>query len=56
MVAIENSADNLTLEIPMPFMQHAPQQEGLAFEVPCESRFGGVIIYYPLSMAMADSI
>jgi hypothetical protein len=56
MIAIENSADNLTLEIPMPFMQHAPQQEGLAFEVPCESRFAGVLIYYPLCAAMADSI
>jgi hypothetical protein len=56
MVAIEVSADNLTLEIPMPFMQHAPQQEGLAFEIPCESRFAGVLVYYPLAMLLADSI
>lgn len=56
MVAIENTIDNIQLNIPMPFMQHAPQQKGLAFEVPCESRFGGVTITYPLAMAMADSI
>lgn len=56
MVAIENTPDNLGLQIPMPFMQHSPQQKGLAFEVPCESRFGGCIVFYPMAMAIADSI
>lgn len=56
MVAIENNIDNIQLNIPMPFMQHAAQQKGLAFEVPCESRFGGVTVTYPLAMAIADSI
>jgi hypothetical protein len=56
MVAIENTAENLGLQVPMPFMQHSPQQKGLAFEVPCESRYGGVIVYYPLAMAIADSV
>jgi len=56
MVAIQNTAENLGLQIPMPFMQHSPQQKGLAFEVPCESRFGGVIVYYPLAMCIADSV
>lgn len=56
MVAIENTADNIQLNVPMPFMQHAPQQKGLAFEVPCESRWGGCTITYPLAMALADSI
>jgi len=56
MVAIENSIENIQLNIPMPFMQHAPQQKGLAFEVPCESRFGGVTITFPLAVALADSI
>jgi hypothetical protein len=56
MVAIDNSAENLTLELPMPLMQHSPQQEGLAFKVPMESRVGGIIIYRPLAMSMADSV
>lgn len=56
MVAIENSSDNYGLQIPMPFMQHSPQQKGLAFEVPCEARYGGVIFYYPLCACIADSI
>lgn len=56
MVAIENSIDNIQLNIPMPFMQHSPQQKGLAFEIPCESRFAGVTCTYPLAMAIADSV
>jgi len=56
MVAIQNTPENLGLQIPMPFMQHSPQQKGLAFEVPCESRFGGVVVFYPLCAAIADSI
>lgn len=56
MVAIEVSPENLQLNLPMPFMQHAAQQKGLAFQVPCESRVCGVVTYYPLCAAMADSI
>jgi hypothetical protein len=56
MVAIQNSRDNLDLQVPMPFMQHSPQQKGLAFEVPCEARWGGCIVYRPLAMCIADSI
>lgn len=56
MVAADNSIDNYQMNLPMMFMQHAPQQKGLSFEVPCESRFGGVTIEYPLAFAKADSI
>ena len=42
--------DAVTLEIPMPFTQYAPQARNLEFVVPCESRTAGVIVYYPLSM------
>lgn len=56
MVAVENTEENLQMNVTMPFMQHSPQQKGLAFEVPCESRFGGVTITYPLAMIKADSI
>ncbi len=56
MYALENSPENWQLEIPMMIRQYAPQQKGLEFEVPVESRCGGVIIEYPLAMAYADGI
>lgn len=56
MVAGEFSVDNMQLEIPMAFRQYSPQQMGLEFVIPCESRFGGAIIEYPLAFAFADSI
>ena len=56
MYAIENSRDNWAIEIPMMMKMYSPQQKGLEFEVPVESRFGGVIIEYPLSMCFADGL
>ena len=56
MYAIENSRDNWAIEIPMMMKMYSPQQKGLEFEVPVESRFGGVIIEYPLSMCFSDGI
>jgi len=56
MYAMENSSENWQLEIPMMIRQYPPQQRGLEFEVPVESRFAGVIIEYPLAFAFADGI
>lgn len=56
MYALENSSENWQLNIPMMFRQYSPQQKGLEFEVPCESRFGGVTVEYPLAFAFADGI
>lgn len=56
MYAIENSRDNWAIEIPMMMKMYSPQQKGLEFEVPVESRFGGVIIEYPLALVFADGI
>jgi len=50
----DKSPDKLTLEIPQPFEQFPPQAEGLEFVIPCHSRCGGVIIYYPLSIIKAE--
>lgn len=55
-IAADNSMDNYQLNIAMSFMQHAPQQRNLEFVVPCESRFAGVTIEYPLAFSKADSI
>jgi hypothetical protein len=48
--------DKLSLEIPQDFEQFPVQEEGLEFVVNCHSRVGGVIIYYPLSIAKGDGI
>lgn len=56
MIAADNSIDNYQLNIAMLFMQHAPQQRNLEFVIPCESRFAGITIEYPLAFAKADSI
>jgi len=56
MYAMENSRDNWQLELPMMTKTYSPQQSGLEFVVPMESKFAGVVIEYPLSMAFADGI
>lgn len=56
MYALENSIDNWQLEIPMMMRQYTPQQQGLEFVVPMESRFAGVIVEYPLAFSYADGI
>lgn len=53
-MAYERSPDKLTLEMPMMFTQGMPQEKGLTYEIPCESRIGGLIIYYPLSIAICE--
>ncbi|MDR3100757.1 MAG: DUF2184 domain-containing protein [Paraburkholderia sp.] len=53
-VCYRKDPNALTFEIPQPFEQFPPQQEGLEFEIPCHSRCGGVIIYYPLSLVKAE--
>jgi len=56
MMAYRRSPDYLTLEIPQDFEQFPEQEQGLEYVVPCHSRIGGVIIYYPLSVAKGDGI
>jgi len=56
MMALENSIDNYQLNLPMMFMQHPPEKRGLEFVIPCESRFAGVTVEYPLAFSKADSI
>jgi hypothetical protein len=56
MIAYDKNPDKLTMEIPMPFTQYPPQERDLEFVVPCESRYGGIIIYYPLSLNIGEGI
>lgn len=55
-IAYDKNPDKLTMEIPMPFTQYPPQERGLEFVVPCESRYGGIIVYYPLSLSIGEGI
>lgn len=42
-------ADKLSVEIPMPFLQHPVQYENLEVKIPCEARVAGLVVYYPMS-------
>ena len=56
MIALENDRSNFHMEVPMAFLQHAPQLDNLEFTIPCESRFGGVIVNFPLAFAQASGM
>lgn len=56
MLVYRRDPDALQLIIPQEFEQFPPQQEGLEVITPCHARCGGVVVYYPLSMAYADGI
>jgi hypothetical protein len=56
MVAYRKDPDAFTFEIPMPYTVYAPQEDGLAYKINTESRVGGVIVYYPLSISKAEGI
>ena len=55
-ICFDKNPDKLTMEIPMPFTQYPPQERNLEFVVPCESRYGGIITYYPLSINIGTGI
>ena len=55
-MAYRRDPEAVTLEIPQDFEQFDAQPRNLEFVVPCHSRFGGVIFYYPLSAVYADDI
>lgn len=56
MIAYNRDPEKFEGIIPQEFEQFPPQQEGLSFEVACHARIGGVVFYYPLSMAVGDGI
>lgn len=56
MLAYEKNENKLQMAIPLPFTQYQPQERNLEFVIPCESRYGGVSIYYPLSLNIGEGI
>lgn len=55
-IVFDRSSTKLEMQIPMAFTQYPPQERNLEFVIPCESRYGGVVIYYPLSMVIGEGI
>jgi hypothetical protein len=53
LIAYDRNPEKLTLEIPVDFQTLAPQERNLEIVVSCYQRYGGVIIYYPLSLIEA---
>jgi hypothetical protein len=56
MICYRRDPEAVELIIPQEFEQFPPQQEGLAWEVPCHARCAGVVSYYPLSISYGDGI
>lgn len=56
MYAYTRSPKHITFEIPQQFEQFTEQQKGMEFVIPCHEETGGIIIYYPLSVAFGDGI
>lgn len=56
MIGYVKDAEHLTQEIPQPFEQFEPDKKGMTWEIPCHAEFGGVIVYYPQSIAFGDNI
>ncbi len=56
MLVYRRSPESLTFEMPILFEQFAAQERNLSYVVPCHSRIGGFVIYYPLSVALVDGL
>lgn len=54
-LAYKRDPMKLTMEIPQDFEMFPPQESGMEFVVPCHSRYGGAVIYKPLSVTRADN-
>jgi len=56
MVAYQRNPNVLQALVAQEFEQFPPQEEGLDYVVPCRSKIGGVVVYYPLAIAYGDGI
>ena len=56
LIAYRRNPEVLTLEIPQPYEQFPAQERNLEFVIPAHGRIGGVIVYYPLEIAIVDGV
>ena len=55
-IVYNRNPDKLFMEIPMMVQMSPAQEKGLSYVVPCESKFGGVIVPYVLSVSFRRGI
>ena len=55
-IIYNRNPDKLFLEVPMMVEVSPAQEKGLSYIVPCESKFGGCIVPYPLSLSFRRGI
>lgn len=55
-IVYNRNPDKLWMEISMMVQMSPAQEKGLSYVVPCESKFGGVIVPYPLSVSFRIGI
>ena len=55
-IVYNRNPDKLWMEIPMMVTMSPAQEKGLSYTIPCESKFGGVIVPYPLSVSFRRGI
>jgi len=55
-MAYVKDPNNLTMEIPQSFEQLEANLKGMEYIIPCHAEYGGIIIYYPQSVAFGDGI
>lgn len=56
MVAYRRDPDALSLRVPMEFKQYPPEARNLEFLINTTMRIGGLIVFYPLSISIAEGI
>lgn len=56
MMAYVRDPEHLDFQLPNPFEQRPPEARNLTFRVNCVAKCGGVIVYYPQSVAFGDGI
>lgn len=55
-IAYNRDPDKMTFEMPQNFEQFPAQPQGLEMVIPCHSRVGGTLVYYPLSQSILEGI
>jgi len=56
MMIYDRNSLNVELHLPLPFTAYTAQVRNLEWVIPCEVRTGGVLVYYPQSVAYMDGI
>ena len=56
MICYKRDRNNLCFKIPLAYTQLPPEVKGYTFVINTEAKCAGTVIYYPLSVAIADNI